>query len=154
MNLTQTPSQVYHQVFQDVAGRPFSEIYNNLMLDKVEGGIKDFDGSTILWHPSLPQNEAVIVAFSSNQSVLLRYPDNTYHHLDVGGYFTDETTGQVYYYPEAINDDENLSLGYLKDILDDEGSFWAYGIILDEKVQERVLSGEFNSLKETLPDLK
>jgi hypothetical protein len=152
----QTPSEVFHQVFKDHPGKPFSEIYYNLFGhqdDADKGGLTDIlDKNKVqLWHPSLPQDKAVIVAMYEHQAFILRYPDNTYHHLDIGGYWTDETTGQEYLYPEAMNDDEDLSLGLLRDILDSESVFWAYGLITDEDTQDRIHSGEFNELKETLP---
>ena len=155
MNQNLTPSEIYHQVFKDVPGRPFSEIYHNIGFagvneeDKVDGGIKDIDGSITYWHPSIPQDQAVVIAGHDYQGFILRYPDNTYHHLDIGGFVIEE--GINYYYPEAVDDDDELSLGLLRSILDD-GLFWAYGYITDEKVQERIHSGEFNHIKDTLPE--
>ena len=155
MKKQQTPSEVYHSVLKDVQGRPFSEIYFNLFShedDADKGGLTDvLDKTKIqLWHPSLPQDKAVIVAMHDHQAFILRYPDNTYHHLDIGGYVEEE--GIEYLYPEAMNDDEETSLGLLRSILDEEGLFWAYGLILDEEVQDRILSGEFNHIKDTLPE--
>lgn len=149
----QTPSEVYHQVFKSHPGRPFSEIYYNLFGhqdDADKGGLTDVTGELQLWHPSLPQDEAVIIGMYEHQAFILRYPDNTYHHLDIGGY--EEIDGIEYLSPEAVNDDADLSLGLLRDILDSESVFWAYGIITDEDTQNRIFSGEFNELKESLPE--
>ena len=152
----QTVSEVFHQVFQDVPGKPFSEIYHNIGFagideeDHVEGGIKEFDGTIQYWHPSLPQDKAVIVGMHDHQGFILRYPDNTYHHLDIGGY---EVIDDVEYLsPELVDEDAERFLYLLQNILDAESTFWAYGLILDEEVQKRILSGEFNELKKTLPD--
>jgi hypothetical protein len=152
----QTTSEIFHQVFKDVPGQPFSEIYHNIGFagikdeDHVEGGIKEFDGTIQYWHPSLPQDTAVVIAMHDGQGFLLRYPDNTYHHLDIGGY--EEIDGIEYLSPELVDEDEERFLYFLQEILNEESTFWAYGLITDEKVQERILSGEFNELKETLPD--
>ena len=152
----QTVSEVFHQVFKDVPGKPFSEIYHNIGFagideeDHVEGGIKEFDGTIQYWHPSLPQDTAVVIAMHDGQGFLLRYPDNTYHHLDIGGY--EEIDGIEYLSPEAVEEDEERYLYFLQEILNEESTFWAYGLILDKEVQNRIFSGEFNELKKTLPD--
>ena len=156
MSNQQTVSEVFHQVFKDVPGKPFSEIYHNIGFagideeDHVEGGIKEFDGTIQYWHPSLPQDEAVIIGMNDNQGFILRYPDNTYHHLDIGGY--EEIDGIEYLSPEAVEEDPERYLYFLQEILNEESTFWAYGLILDEEVQNRIFSGEFNELKKTLPD--
>jgi hypothetical protein len=150
-----TVSEVFHQVFKDVPGNPFSEIYNNIGFagideeDHVEGGIKEFDGTIQYWHPSLPQDEAVIIGMHDHQGFILRYPDNTYHHLDIGGY--EEIDGIEYLSPEAVEEDPERYLYFLQEILNEKSTFWAYGLILDEEVQKRIFSGEFNELKKTLP---
>ena len=152
----QTVSEVFHQVFKDVPGKPFSEIYHNIGFagiddeNRVEGGIKEFSGTIQYWHPSLPQDEAVIIGMHDHQGFILRYPDNTYHHLDIGGY--EKIDGIEYLSPEAVEEDEERYLYFLQEILNEESTFWAYGLILDEEVQNRIFSGEFNELKKTLPD--
>jgi hypothetical protein len=84
-----------------------------------------------------------------HQGFILRYPDNTYHHLDIGGY--EEIDGIEYLSPEAVEEDPERYLYFLQEILNEKSTFWAYGLILDEEVQKRIFSGEFNELKKTLP---
>ena len=148
-----TNSEIFHQVFQYTSGAPFSSIYPNIGFtgaEPVEGGFSSYD-EVQLWHPSIPQEEAVIVTKDNSEAFILRYPDNTYHILDVCG--QEEYEGKEYVSITSVDEDDQ-SLVYLKDILDPEGMFWAYGLIIedeDKKIAGMIEDEEFSSLVESLP---
>jgi len=68
---TLTPSQKYHELFKNSKTEPLSSY-----LDEE------------LSHPLSPNlhKEAVVVEINAGQTFTLRYPDNTYHILDLGTY--------------------------------------------------------------------
>jgi hypothetical protein len=123
---TLTPSQKYHELFKNSKTRLLSSY-----LDRK------------LSHPLSPNlhKEAIVVQINEGQTFTLRYPDNTYHILDLGTY--EEIEGIDYIAVTSLEDLGNeIADQYFTELLSTEDTplpFY-HGGFIDEDLQEFFLN--------------
>ena len=120
---TLTPSQKMHEIFKNSKTEPLQE-----WIDKVS----IFQDYPI--DPSVKIDQAEVVEVNADGQILVfRYPDNTYHFLDAGGYVEIEGVDHI-----AVDSVDDSIEQWFQDLLmtDDSPLVFYRGSWIDEDLQK------------------